>query len=302
MPDRLIWWTNNRNPSITENITVDGAAFDLTSSTVKFKMRPVGGSTVIVDANATIVTAADGTVRYDWAAEDVDTAGTYLIWWDVTTSGKVQAVNEAVIEIRDHAPSENTYLELEEAKATLELSGYSYVDGDMMAALVAASRAIDNECGRRFYLDTDNTSVRYYTAESANLVLIDDIVDIQEVAVDNGGSGTFVALGTSAYKAGPWNALSDSRPYEFVKAQRAGQWFPCYDAAVRVTGQFGWTAVPGPVKECTAIYAARLLKRAREAPFGIQSVGIDGVAVRISRTDPDLMFLLNSYVRRTFAL
>jgi len=44
------------------------------------------------------------------------------------------------------------------------------------------------------------------------------------------------------------------------------------------------------------------LKRAREAPFGIQSVGIDGVAVRISRTDPDLMFLLNSYVRRTFAL
>ena len=71
---------------------------------------------------------------------------------------------------------------------------------------------------------------------------------------------------------------------------------------MRVTGQFGWPSIPASISEATAIYASRLLKRAREAPFGIQSVGIDGIAARISRTDPDLMMLLSGYVRRTMAL
>lgn len=301
MPDRLVWYTNDRNPSITETITVDGSPFDLTSSTVKFKMRAVGASTTTVNASATVVSAGAGTVRYDWAAADVDTAGEYLVWWEVTTSGKVQAVGEAIIEIRDHAPVSRVYVELEEAKATIELSGYSYADGDLAVALSAASRAIDKECGRRFWLDTDNTSVRYYSPESYSLLVVDDIVDLQQVAVDVGGVGSFVAWPATSYNAGPYNAAEDDEPYTFVETAR-GYSFPCMARGVRVTGQFGWPTVPAPVKECTTILASRLMKRAREAPFGIQSVGLDGAAVRISRTDPDLMFLLNGYVKRRMAL
>jgi hypothetical protein len=45
------------------------------------------------------------------------------------------------------------------------------------------------------------------------------------------------------------------------------------------------------------IMSVRLMKRAREAPFGVASVGFDGAAVRIARVDPDVAFLLDNWVR-----
>jgi hypothetical protein len=69
----------------------DGAA-DLTGATVKFLMRSKGaGATVLVDAAATVVGAALGTVLYDWAEGDTDTTGTHQAEWEVTfASGKKQ--------------------------------------------------------------------------------------------------------------------------------------------------------------------------------------------------------------------
>src|SRR3954447_6862743 len=98
MSDHLIWFVGNRNPSITETLTyADGTVVDLTGSTVKLKMRAVGSSTLKVSASATVVGAATlGQVRYDWAALDVDTGGFYLVWWEVTTGGKTQDLNEAI--------------------------------------------------------------------------------------------------------------------------------------------------------------------------------------------------------------
>jgi hypothetical protein len=68
-------------------------------------------------------------------------------------------------------------------------------------------------------------------------------------------------------------------------------------SSVAVTGQFGWPAVPAQVIEATTILATRLLRRAREAPFGVVGLGIDGAAVRISRFDPDVGFLLDPLVK-----
>lgn len=57
------------------------AAVNLTGKTVKFRMVDDAGTVVVNDAAATVVTAESGTVQYDFAAGDVDTAGTYWGWF-----------------------------------------------------------------------------------------------------------------------------------------------------------------------------------------------------------------------------
>ena len=50
------------------------------------------------------------------------------------------------------------------------------------------------------------------------------------------------------------------------------------------------------MKEATLIIASRLLRRVREAPFGVISFGLEG-AMRIARTDPDVTALLAEFDR-----
>ena len=141
MPNRLIWYVNDRNPSISETITANSTAVDVSTATVTFNMRPVGSSTQTVDGGTTgyLTDGTDGGVYYNWAAGDVDTAGTFLVWWEVTVSSKVQSVHEAVIEIRDHGPISKVYVELERAKETISTSGFNHADGDLAEALECAS-------------------------------------------------------------------------------------------------------------------------------------------------------------------
>lgn len=95
---------NNRSPSLPDTITVDGAAFPLTTSTVKFQMRNEATDTLKVDAAATVVDAPSGAVRYDWQAADVDTAGRFMGWWHVTLpSGFTQDTPEFIVQINEHS-------------------------------------------------------------------------------------------------------------------------------------------------------------------------------------------------------
>lgn len=308
MPNLLVWSVGNRNPAITETITSGGAPVDLSSSTVKFKAREVGSSTLLIDAAATFATdGTDGAVVYAWSAADASSgalsaARQLLVWWEVTTGAKTQDVGEAVIEVRAHAPLTNAYVELEQLKATLEITE-SYADLDLQSAITAAGHAIDQLCNRRFYTDADANQVRKYTASSGRFLHVDDLVTLTTLKTDGNADGTYETTWTvtTDYVLEPANAAADSWPYTTIRRHPlSSRLFPVgYPNAVEVTGKFGWPAVPAAIIEATRILAGRFFKRTRETPYGVVTVpGLEvAAAIRIGQSDPDVTTLIGPYMK-----
>ena len=244
-----------------------------------------------------------GGVRYDWAALDVDTAAEYLGWWEITLpSGKTQDTPEFEFVIVEHSafiPS--LYVQVEEFKSTIELSGTSFSDEDVKIALRAACRGVDEICGRRFYPDSDALQVRYYSPDDWWTLYVDDIVTVTSLKTDDAGDGTFENTWTlnTDYIAEPLNAVADGQPWTKLCVHPSGtHFFPVnFPRSVELTGKFGWLAVPAQVEEATTLLAHRLLKRARQAPFGVSGLGLDGTAVRIMMRDPDVCSLLAPFMR-----
>jgi hypothetical protein len=196
----------------------------------------------------------------------------------------------------------NEYVQLEELKATLEMSGQVFADEDCKAALLAASRGVDEACGRHFYAHSGAASARYFNPSSSSLIIIDDLYDFDTLETDQDGDGTFEQAWTENgdFVLEPLNGAADGWPFTRICLHpMASQGFPSYyPRSAKVTGKWGWIAVPGAIKEATSILAAKLLRRAREAPFGIVSVGIDvGATARIASSDPDVAFLIAPFIR-----
>jgi hypothetical protein len=219
---------------------------------------------------------------------------------------------EALIEWRPHTAA-RMYTELTAVKNMLGVTS-GYVDIEIQKQVQAASRAIDGATGRRFWLDADNTQKRIYTPISSKLLPIDDVVDCQKVEIDRNGDGTFEETWTkdTDFTLEPANAPADFWPYERLRTRALrGRYFPLLadafggvgagvENSVRVTGQFGWSTIPADIVTATEVLTVKLLKRTREAPFGIVTMGADqGTALRLAKTDPDIASLLDPYVIRS---
>lgn len=196
------------------------------------------------------------------------------------------------------------YCTISEVKAALSLTGESFADPDISLAITAATRSIEELTDRRFWADADAAQIRYYTPEDACYVPIDDLTTLTALATDTNGGGTFSQSWTvnTDFFLDPLNAAADSFPYTSLTLNpRSSLYFPVgYYRSVRVTGKFGWPAVPAQIKSATEMLTARLLKRVREAPFGIASLGMEGVAVRVAREDPDVLALVAPFQRFTY--
>lgn len=199
------------------------------------------------------------------------------------------------------------YVTTAEFKETLELTGESFADADIALAITSASRMVEDVTDRRFWADTDTAQIRYYTPVDDCRLAIDDLVTLTALATDPNGNGTFGTTWTlnTDFVLEPLNAAIDGSgsPWTSLSVHpRTSLYLPVgYPRSVRVTGKFGWSAVPPEIKQATSMLASRLLKRAREAPFGVAAFGIDGAAVRVASQDPDVYSLLQPFIRFVYA-
>lgn len=190
-------------------------------------------------------------------------------------------------------------------KSTLNFQNETYADADIAAAITAASQGLDSACNRRFWKDAEDVT-RYYTPFSRHLIVIDDLANFTSLSIDMNGDNVFeLALTENTHFVfEPLNAVADGWPREVIRIlHRTGRRLPdpeWYPRSVELVGKFGWPAVPPNIVEATTILASKLLRRAREAPFGIVALGgLDAAAVvHIARTDPDINFLISGFIRK----
>lgn len=170
-------------------------------------------------------------------------------------------------------------------------------DADIDLIIGAVSRLIEKRCNRTFYAGTAG-AVRYFTAQSPQRIYVDDFTAITALETDDDGDGTVDATWAAAdYRKLPsssqfgwpytWIEVMPEGDYRFPKGRRDG---------VKITGTFGWTAVPDEIREACLLQANRLWQR-RSAPFGVQGANEFGAPVIITKLDPDIEQLLAPFVR-----
>jgi hypothetical protein len=170
---------------------------------------------------------------------------------------------------------------------------------DLITQAVAAAHAlIDDRCGRTFELDAAPTSRtfpardRYLsTPDGAQHLRIDDLGDGTGLTVEirNTFAGTWAPI--VGWELGPDNAPADGIPWTWIAA--AAGWLT-EATKVRITGRWGWPAIPDGVKQAATLLAARLYRR-RDSPEGVLGSSEWG-ALRVSRFDPDVETLIAPYI------
>lgn len=196
-------------------------------------------------------------------------------------------------------PLSSAYTTLATLKARLRIAAADD-DATLENTITAASRAIDQHTGRRFYAATET---RYYTPLSAVCLLLpDDLRSITTLKTDEDGDRTFEITWSASldYYLTPYNAATDGRPYEAVEVDSVnGRYeFPCRARSVELAGSWGYCATgshPAPIEEACLRLAERLYQL-RNAPLGVAGTVETGI-IRIA-TDRDLADLLWPYRRR----
>ena len=198
--------------------------------------------------------------------------------------------------------SSTVYTTLADVKNALQIED-TLDDTAIQAAILTASRQIDEYCQRFFYQEGTQASpaTRYYTAYSPWYVETDDIVQITQLACDPDFDQSYSQVWntTSApldvmyepvnnpNKGWPWTRILAIGSYVFP------YFFP---QTVRVQGIFGFPEVPYEVELACKIQASRLFVR-KQSPFGIAGSVELGTVRLNSRLDPDVEMLLKTFRR-----
>lgn len=198
------------------------------------------------------------------------------------------------------------YVTLSEAKDYLSIpDGKTSLNAALTSAIDSCSREIEQYCSRQFNQDTVATT-RVYEPFTLKQTDVDDFwtLDGMIVKTDPGGIGDFsVTWDPADFEVRPYNGVVagvPGWPFNELRACR-GLYFPKYApnpyrrrAVVQVTAQWGWPAVPPPVKQACLMMMATTFE-VKGAPLGVAGMSNFGAPIRV-RDNPMAKAKLAPYV------
>jgi hypothetical protein len=260
-----------------------------------------------VDSVATVATTLG---QYDAATYVPVAIGDYT--WKFVASGAITDVATGVFTVASQAPA--LYAELPAVKNQLGKITTDDRDEMIQAAILAASRMIDMECGlwpgafRADAIASTRTvdltgSVRavphvYGRPPIRSAVNVPAIASATGIVVSGGHllTGVYATLPTGSFVTGPPGAPNLGEPIMWLGLSN----ITLYGIdSLQVTARWGWPTIPSQIEMATRLMAARLYRR-KDSPQGVIT-SADWGAVRVSRTDPDVHALIFPFMTPGFA-
>jgi hypothetical protein len=164
-------------------------------------------------------------------------------------------------------------------------------------SISAASRWIDQHCGRRFYADALATA-RKFMPRDASCCPVDDIHTTTGLVVKTSpvAAGTYgITLAATDYVLSPYSGVgaNGATGWPYTEITTSTTWtFNGALPAVEVTAKWGWAAVPDDVVQA-AIAAAEFVYKSKDAPFG--AAGVADLGITRARMPSIVLDLLAGY-------
>lgn len=198
-------------------------------------------------------------------------------------------------------PVVNGYCTVAELRSWMGDAGAILPTEILENAINATSRMIDGYCGRRFWQDSSPT-IREFRVRDGDIAWVADIASTSGLVVqtDDFGDGSFsTTWATTDYDLSPYNTEDEANTAHcFYRIHALTKSFPVHPLrrTLRVTGTFGWSAVPDQIHQACLMKSNMIVLR-KDSPYGIAGFSEFGV-VRINRTeDPEVTRLLGPFIR-----
>lgn len=173
------------------------------------------------------------------------------------------------------------YIELSDLKEYLKIGSNKLGNDQALEdACSSASREVERICGRQFNVD-DAATPRLFapTTVRSRRIILDDLSTADDLLVEHDSTGFDDWLPVLAvdYELTPFNQVVDGVPGWPYTQIKFSPWtylprfyYPTKTAIFRVTGKWGWAAVPADVRQACMILAADTYQQ-KDSPYGIMS-------------------------------
>lgn len=162
------------------------------------------------------------------------------------------------------------YATLDDLKAYLGMQEDTRFEASQTQALASVSGEIELYCNRQFN-KTSVATAREFPIFYAGYVNLDDFWNTTDLVIDSGPpyAGNY---GPTDFDLYPLNGVVDGQPgwpYNKIKLLPTGSPISLVPGKrLRVTAQWGWSAVPAAIKQACLIMAAATFQ-SKDAPFGV---------------------------------